>query len=313
MPAPASFHGAPAPASPFSLAPAKDDTALFQDARVAFSHLVPGRPSMGSPSLRPNEPPSDAVIHLQDAPITVRYRLEPPAFAAPTAAELARLTAERWSRWRANAYVGVDLANDSWLWTWGVEGAAVASYDVADSADHEELFVLVKQGMVLYVSWSYPRGLVDDPAYATFASVAEATIVWDSARWEQRGRVWPEGQFLGPGLYGAPRPKHNEGAKQLALAPMAPEERAHLLGILSGVVSGAGAPWVPLPAQLIVGNKRAILGATRDAQVRAWVEAAFKDVVTAHDLRGLAIMLGRALSPQRTSKTPVSAVRPAPR
>ena len=31
----------------------------------------------------------------------------------------------------------------------------------------EDLFVLVRQGMVMLVSWTYPRGFVDDPAYAT--------------------------------------------------------------------------------------------------------------------------------------------------
>lgn len=292
------------PASPFSLTPAKDDTALFLDARIGFGHLVPGRPAMGHAPLRPGEPPADAVLHLQDAPISIRYRLEAPSFAAASAAELARATAERWAALRSGAEVQVDFANETWLWTWGVEAAAVASYGVGPQ-DHEELFVLVRHGMVLHVTWSYPRGLIDDPAYAAFASVAEATMTWDPARCEQRGRVWPpDSAFLGPGLYGAPRPKYNESAKQLALAPLSNEERAHLLAIVAGVISGAGAPWVPVPAQMIVGNKRALLGAARDATVRAWIEAAFADVVTAHDLRGLAIMLGRAIDGRRTSSAP---------
>jgi hypothetical protein len=258
-------------------------------------------------SARAGEPPADATIHLQDAPITIRYRLEPPSFAAQSAAELARGTAERLAGWRAQTNVLVDWANATWLQAWGVEAAAVAAYDVPANAaagidiGREDLFVLVRQGMVLVVTWTYPRGFVDDPAYATFASVAEATMVWDATRWDQRGRVWPESAFLGPGIAGAPKAKYNEVAKQLGLSPIMPEERAQVLAILSGVVSGAGAPWVPLVPEVIDGNKRAILTAVRNARLHAFVDEAFVDIRTAHDLRGFAILLGRALDRQAST------------
>ncbi len=291
-------------ASPFTLVAQRDDTALYQDARTGFSHLLPGRPTLGMATLRPGDPPADAAIHLQDAPITIRYRLEAPSFAASSAAELARGMAERFAAWRAQRNVTVDWANDSWILAWGVEAAAVAAYDLpappGSEASREDVFVLVRQGAVLVVSWTYPRGFIDDPAYATFASVAEATMIWDPARWEQRGRVWPEGAFLGPGLFGAPSVRYNEVAKQLSGAPLLPDERAQVLGILSGVVSGAGAPWVPLTREMIDGNKRAILSVVRNVRLRAFVEEAFIDVRTAHDLRGLAIVLGRALDGRRT-------------
>ncbi|HEY8076189.1 MAG TPA: hypothetical protein VIF62_18815 [Labilithrix sp.] len=280
----------PVPQSPFSLAPSRDDTALFVDARASFSHLLPGRPVLGL--VRPDEV-ADAMVHLQDAPISLRYHLAPPTFLASSAEEVAWRTAEQLAAWRAGAPVQVELANPTWFASWSVECAAVASY--ANGSAREELFVLVKQGLVMSVSWTYPAGFVDDPAYATFASVAEATMVWDAARVEQRGRVWPESTFLGPGLYGAPRPKHNEAARFLAAAPIAQEERTHVLGILSGVVSGAGAPWVVLSREMLEANRRAILGATRDPSIHAFVERALPDVKTAHDLRGLAILLARAL------------------
>jgi hypothetical protein len=315
-------------ASPFALSPGRDDTALYQDARVGFSHLLPGRPMLGMTATRAGDPlapaPADAVIHLQDAPITIRYRLEPPSFAAASAAELAHGTAERFASWRAEAFVPVDFANESWLAAWGVEAAAVAAYDLPPSAGassgagvaREDLFVLVRHGMVMLVSWTYPRGFVDDPAYATFASVGEATMVWDPARWEQRGRVWPDGPFLGPGLFGAPKRKYHEIGKQLAAAPIAPEERTQVLAILCGVVSGAGAPWVPLVPEVIDGTKRAILSAARHARLRAFVEEAFTEVRTAHDLRGLAIILGRALDARRSSSSyppaAPNALRPPP-
>ena len=287
-----------APAEPFSLTPASDDTALYRDSRFGFSHLLPGRPLIAE--AKPDDPPADATIRLQDAPITVRYRIEGPSFAASSAGELARGTAERNAQWRAQAVVNVDFANDSWLASWGAEAAAVAAYDVpGDEPSREDLFVLVRNGAVLLVTWTYPRAFVEDPAYATFASVAEATMVWDLARWEQRGHVWPESAFLGPGLYGAAKTKYNELAKQLGSASILPDERNQLLAILSGIVSAAGAPWVLLAPQMIDANKHAVLAGARNGRLRTFIEEAFRDVHTAHDLRGLAIFLGRALDLKR--------------
>jgi hypothetical protein len=303
--------------SPFGLEPGKDDTALFKDARAAFSHLLPGRPVLGLGG-RPGDPPADAVLHLQDAPITARYTLAPPAFAAPDALEAVRLTASSHAGWRANAQVEVDFANPTWLAAWGVEAAAVAAYDVGgqDGAQREDLFVLAKNRLLMTVTWTYPRGFIHDPAYATFASVAEATMVWDSSRWEQRGRVWPDSPFIGPGLYGRPRPKHNDLAKPIAVTSIPRGEAAHLLALLSAIVSSAGAPWVPLPPDVIDAHYRALLAATRVLAIHAFLQSAFADVRTAHDLRGLAVMLGRAVDGQiagTTSSAPPPPPMPAVR
>lgn len=293
--------------SPFALTPQRDDTALFQDARLGFSHLLPGRPMLGMPSSRAGEAPADAIVHLQDAPIQIRYRVESPGFAARSAGELARGMGERFAEWRAGAPTPADPANPTWLAAWGVEAAAVAAYDTT-SGEREDLFVLVKHGMVLLVTWTYPKGFTDDPTYATFASVAEATMVWDPARWEQQGRVWPHGEFLKPGLGAAPHPKYNERAKSLAVAVLLPDEATRLFAILSGIVSGAGAPWVTLSTDVRDTNRRAMLAVVKNGRVRAFIEEAFADVHTAHDLRGLAIILGRGLAPGSSPKRP--AIRP---
>jgi hypothetical protein len=55
---------------------------------------------------------------------------------------------------------------------------------------------------------------------------------------------------------------------------------------------------------MIDGNKRALLSAVRNARLRAFVEESFAEIRTAHDLRGLAIILGRALDARRTSSIP---------
>ncbi len=316
----------PVPRSPFSLETGKDDDGgLFQDARAGFSHLLPGRPALGRP--RPGEPPADATVHLQDAPITLRYKLEPPAVRASSAGELARLTAERFACWRAQAPVNVEFANPTWLLAWGAEGAAVATYDVAratgsnppppsgpgqppeDQPAREDLFVLVRQGMVYIVTWTYPRGFTDDPAYASFASVAEATMIWDPLRWEQRGRVWPESTFVGPGIYAPPKPKHDASARWLSGVLLSDDERARLLAVLSDVIGNAGAPWVELRPEVLERHRSAVLAPLRHRELRSFVDAAFSDVRTAHDLRGLAVLLGRALD-RRPSSRPPPAMRP---
>jgi hypothetical protein len=314
---PTPVPGRAEPTSPFGLEPGKDDTALFKDARGGFSHLLPGRPVLGL-GARPGEPPADAVIHLQDAPITVRYSLAPPSFPASDALDAVRGTAAAYAGWRSNAEVQVDFANPTWLSAWGVEAAAVAAYDVGgrSGAQREDLFVLAKNRLLMTVTWTYPRGFIHDPAYATFASVAEATMVWDSARWEQRGRVWPDSAFIGPGLYGRPRPKHNDLAKQIAVGPMGRDERAHLLALLSSIVSSAGAPWVPLAPEVIEAQYHALSSASRQPLVHTFLQAAFGDVRTAHDLRGLAVMLGRAVDGQiagTTSSAPPPPPMPAVR
>ncbi len=303
----AARYASPVPPSPFSLETGKDhDAGLFQDARTGFSHLLPGRPSL---SPRPGDhPPADATVHLQDAPVTLRYKLEAPSVHASSAAELARITAERLASWRARSPVIVEPTNPTWLVAWGAEAAAVATYDVAmpprTDVLREDLFVLVRQGMIYVVTWTYPRGFVEDPAYTSFASVAEATMIWDPLRWEQRGRIWPESSFVGPGIYAQPRPIHYELARSLARIVLPDDARARLLGVLSGVVSHAGAPWVELRPEVVDAHRRTILSTAHHPDLHAFVSAAFADVRTAHDLRALAVLLGRAFDERLPSSPP---------
>jgi len=282
----------------------RDDTALLQDMRIGFSHLLPGRPSLAA-----GDASADAIVYLQDAPVTLRYRVEAPGFAAPTAGELARVTVEALGARRARARVPADRANDTWLASWGVEGAAVSAYDVAPNEhtktpEREDAFVLVRLGAVLSVTWTYPRGFVDDPAYASFASIAEATMIWDPARWQQHGRVWPDSAIAGPGLYGAPLPGYAERMRPVANALLLPEERARILGVLSSIVGSAGAPWTPLFPETREPHRHAILGSLQNARMRALVDEAFTEVRSAHDLRSLAVLLGRALA-----QTPLAAAQ----
>lgn len=322
-PTPGTVPGAFPPPSPFALARGHDDTALFQDGRAAFSHLLPGHPRFAPAGFDPHGPFADAVVVLEDAPIVLRYRLEPPRVNAPTAQDVAHLTAIAEAHARAGANVAsatVDHANPTWLGAWGVEGAAVAAYDVAPLTpnappEREDLFVLVRGGLVLTVRWTYPRALLSDPVYALFASVAEATMVWDPQRWQeqQRARVWPESALLGPGLRAGPLPAPLERTRELAGVQLAPEERAALLGVLSTVVSNAGAPWVPISPAERGAATGLLVSATQDARLHAFVASLADDVRCAHDLRGAALLLARAvLDPTRTSSRPPSGSASAP-
>ncbi len=202
----------------------------------------------------------------------------------------------------------VDLADPSWLSSWGVEGAAVAAYDVAagtgDVPAREDLFVLAREGQLYIVTWTYPRTFPDDPAWASFASVAEATMVWDRSRWEQRGRVWPRSTFVGPGIHATPKPEHEETARFLGEVRLAPDERAAVLQQLSIIVGNAGAPWVHLRPEALADARHALASAFRDAETRRFVDGTFDDVETAHDLRGLAILFGRAIEQRARSERP---------
>lgn len=308
------------PPSPFALARGHDDTAFYQDGRTGFSHLLPGRPRFApAAAVTQHAPMADTVLVFEDAPITVRYRLEAPRVAAPTAGDLAHVTAVLEARARAGASAAtatVDHANTTWLEAWGVEGAAVAAYDVAPWAqgappEREDLFVLVRGGLVMTVRWTYPRELAHDPAYAMFASVAEATMVWDPERWQhqQRARVWPESRLLGPGIRATPAAALLERAREIASFPLAPEDRAALLGVLATVVSNAGAPWVPIALPERATATSLLVSATRDPRIHAFAAQVMEDVRSAHDLRGAALLLARAVAvPEARSMPPARAV-----
>lgn len=289
----------PVAQSPFTLGAGEDaDVAIFQDARLAFSHQLPGRPALTV--ARPGDPTADASVVLQDAPVTVRYKLERDPARARSVEEVARLTAERFASWRAQAVQRIDFANPSWLSAWGVDAAALATYDVApnaavDARAHEELFVLVRQGLALLVTWTYPRDFADDPAYASFASVAEATMVWDEARWDQRGRIWPASAIVGPGVRAEPTTRYVEASRWMSEVALGPAERARALGILAGISGNVGAPWVALSSDVLARSRAALVSAFRSPEIQMFVRSAFGDVHTAHDLRGLAVLIGRAI------------------
>lgn len=301
----AAYH-AQVRAFPFALTPKHHDAALYQDLRASFGHLLPGRPRLtpGAAGAAPGEPPADTALWLQDAPIAVRYRYEAPQLAAATAGDLAGRTAEAYARARvapASRGPGVERVAPAWLAKWGVEGAARAEYDLtapdAAGADHEELLVLVRAGGVMLVTTRWPRGAVDAATLALFRSAAEATLVWDARRWQSASGLWPESSFLQPRVVATLWPGREEQLAWLAReARFEDAEREAVTTAVDDVLRNAGAPWAGLDAAAWSAHRDRLLGALVQPAARAFVEGAFGEVRTAQDLRGLAAMLGRAVS-----------------
>lgn len=240
--------------------------------------------------------------------MTLRYRLETPSLAVASPSELALRTAERVATSRTTR---VELTDPSWLSAWGVEGAAVAAYAVPETATREDVFVLVRQQQVYVVVWTYPATFIEEPTYACFASVTEATMVWDTLRWEQRGRVWPASTLVGPGLHPQPTRRLREWTDRVGAianhgqtSGMPERERATILEKVSNIVTNVGAPWVELRRDIIDSTRRSLVNAFTDPWVRASLYEIFAEVKTAHDLRGLAIQIGRTLDPERSAPPP---------
>ena len=285
---------------PFTLTPKLCDAALYQDLRATFGHLVPGRAQLTAAPQVWGEPPADAILWLAHAPITVRYRYERAAFVASSAADLAMRTAQSYGANRTQRAVDVTSPEPGWLATWGVEAAAHADYDLAApdgaGADHEELFVLVRGGMVMFVTTRHPRAGVDPVTLALFRSATEATISWDAQRWQSGTTPWPESTFLEPRMLATLTPYRNDQSAWLARESGAidDDQRAGVHDALDRVLRTAGPAWSVLDESARASHRVTLLAAVRQPTLRTFVDATLAEVRTAHDLRGLAMMIGRA-------------------
>jgi hypothetical protein len=285
---------------PFALTPTPPDgeTALFQDSRVGFSHALPGWPRALAAS-SPQDP-CDAAMQFYDFPVWLRYRIDRPAFAAQSAMDLAVRHAHVLAGHTTGAQQEVVPAPPARLGAWSVEAAATARYDRrADSfgAEHEELTVLVRQGRILVVTKRWRRE-TDWARLALFKSAVDATIVWDAARFRYTPRIWPESTFLEPMAY-----PNLKGPRQEALASLAPQfaplskERREALGdVIGGIVTSDDPPWKPLGPEERAARTKQLSDAAASAQLAALFDGGMREVQTAHDLRGLALMTGWAMA-----------------
>jgi hypothetical protein len=292
------------PPPQFALLPTTQDgeTALFTDSRAGFSHALPGWPQASAVTSGPGEPPADALVQFWDFPMWVRYRLERMTGPAPSAMHFAIDWASRYVVSRTRAPVKAEPARPERIAKWSVDAAAVASYPLTQpdlyGADHEDLTVLVRHGMILTVTRRHSGAAQDWVRHASFRAAVESTMLWDPQRFKYAARIWPPSSFLEPMLVPVLSPARQQVLPALTaeLALIAPGEGEALGKVLETMMRAEDPPWEglsPAAREHWSGQLRAAMSTPSLAEL---VQRGFAEVQTVHDLRGFALMTGSALS-----------------
>jgi hypothetical protein len=185
--------------------------------------------------------------------------------------------------------------------TWSVDAAAVASYALVApdpmGATHEDLAVLVKHGSVLTVTRRYAGAAEDWVRHAAFHAAAEATMLWDPHRYRYDARIWPTSTFLEPMLPPVLLQGRQNALPGIAAAMQLPPGEGEALGrVLEAMMRDDEPPWQPLAPEPRMRWAKELANAVRTEAVAALLRNGLAEVVTAHDLRGFALMTGMALS-----------------
>ncbi|HEX8790186.1 MAG TPA: hypothetical protein VF765_04490 [Polyangiaceae bacterium] len=300
-------RAAPAPAPPpppqFALTPTTQngETALFQDSRIGFSHALPGWPQATWVPPSPGEPPADAMVQFWDFPMWIRYRVETMTSHAPSAMHVAVDYAQRYATYRTRDPVKAAPARDDHMHTWSVDAAAVASYALVApdpmGATHEDLAVLVKHATVLTVTRRHAGSAEDWVRHAAFRAAADATMLWDPARFRYDARIWPTSTFLEPMLPPVLLQGRQNALPGIAAAmQLAPGEGDALGRVLEAMMKSDDPPWAPLAPDARLHWAKDLASAVKTEGVAALLRNGLAEVVTSHDLRGFALTTGMALS-----------------
>ena len=297
----------PAPPRPppahFALAPTTQDgeTALFSDARIGFSHALPGWPQATAVTAGPGEPPADAMIQFWDFPMWLRYRVEKMSGPAPSAMHVAVDWATRYAVNRTRTQVQAAPARPDRVATWYVDAAAVASYPLAQpdsyGATHEDLTVLVRHGTLLTVTRRHAGAAEDWVRHAAFRAAVEATMLWNPQRFKYEARIWPPSTYLESILVPALLPARQAAVPGLASAMRLPDAEGQRLGdLLRAMIEGDAPPWQAVTPEERERWRQAFFGAVKAPHALGLLQHGLADVQTAHDLRGFAVMTGMALA-----------------
>jgi hypothetical protein len=293
-------QGVAAFAGPISLQPAPGgETAVLFDRRSGFSHAIPGYPHPMPQAPDPREPAADVVVGLSELPVTIRYRLDRPPIAAATAGEYAARAALAYAQHRTPAPPEVRPPRPEQLLLWGVEAAAIASYPLqvpdAYGADIEELVVLVRGGAAIALTLRFPRAAVDWLRAALLRSAALSNLRWTGE--PASARIWPPSDFLERGLWGALAPHRQELCLRLApMLSLAPDEAEEMSRTLSRIVGRPEPPWFQLPPHVMAEVVAELTRASANPNIAQIVHQGMAEVLTMHDLRGLCILLGQAIT-----------------
>lgn len=289
-------------AASFALLPnPSGETALYQDRRAGFSHALPGYPRALSPIPTPVEPVIDTLVGLAEIPVFVRYRLGAPQVQAASAVDYAVQAAQAYAAGRVGGYPGVVPARPDQAARWMVEAGALTSYPLPQAdpfgADFEELIVLVRHATAMAVTIRYPRAQMDWLRQAFLSSAIKNSLLWDPQRGAYAPTIWPESAFLEPSVNGALNAHKSHVVGQIAptIGALSMPEKEAVSAALGAIVSREEPPWAPATPELLTPQIDALLGCSYNPHFQAIVRQAAGEVRTMHDLRGLCVLLGRAM------------------
>lgn len=289
--------------SPFALVhDAAGESALFEDRRSGFTHSLPGYPRAVGVIPALGEPPADVVLAIGDLPVTVRYWLDRPQFQASDAVDYAVKSGQGYAGTRTGGQPPVVPARPDQVALWSVDAAAVASYALPRpdpyGADFEDLVMLVRQATAMAVTFRYPRGMLDWLRQAFFFSAARAGMSWNPHRERGAPRLWPESAFLLPTVNAELNQHKLQVLQQItpALWALSQPEKEAVSVCLGAMVQREEPPWAPAAPDVIASHAEALFGCSVSPAYRQIVHQAMSEVRTMHDLRGVSVLLGRAMS-----------------
>jgi hypothetical protein len=301
---------------PFTSQPVGHDVAVFNHLTARFTHAVPGRAQLTPPLAAHGEPATDAVLWMYDVPLAIRYRCEGQAVGGATATDVAVESGKRFAQWRAQKPIELKPVSSEWCMTWRADGGAWARYDLpapdSTGANREDLILLVRAGMVMHVTMRFPKNGVDLVTLASLRGFMWSTILWEPVGMTQS--PWPASAFLEPRVAATLVPGRHEQSAHLGARMQIPRaDQNRLEPALLGMIEGKGrttiepsedpfdvpaAPWAPATHEMLTAHANALCTALPHPELRLFLDGTLPHVRTVHDLRGVALMLGRAVKTQ---------------
>jgi hypothetical protein len=292
------------PTPDLALLPAADpDCGVLGDRRLGFSLILPGCPTLGEVKTAPGSEPSlEATVTFAELPIVLQLRVHKPPAArdprsllegfirtytasrTPSLAKIRNIEAEQLSRWR-------------------VEAAASTQYKLSMRMSHngesEDLLVLCRQGQLLTLTRRFVAERLVPLSGTLFTAALYGTLSWDGAPPPVAPRLWPESRFLGAGISGRLTAACRPLAERLSPIFEMDADDAAALGVrIEPLIAGHDAPATALGSDAILQvTHRLTQVCPRPPQEDAITEL-LRDVRTAHDLRGVALLLLHILKRQ---------------
>lgn len=283
------------------------DTSRFVDRRIGLSLCIPGHPERRAiaPSMGVSEPTYEALIALADVPVTLRYRHDEQPVKPANLAVLAEAYAA--NRCKREDLQRAQPASADQCRVWGADAAASTIYPLREpdgDGDNMEEALLVARGMsVVTITKRFSRERTSWVSWTLANSAIAAGLRWDPAALDTRpAPLWPHSTFLAPGVTGTLVAKRRDAATRIgALVAARPSSAVRLGDGIAALVRG-GEP----PSHVVTAQERTLFDTylgdlTNDPDLGRELSALVADVQTAHDLRGLCLLVLHALGKIRAT------------